>query len=303
MNAVVFPGQGTQYKGMGKDLYENFPQARRIFLAINKILGIDISEICFYEKNKLNELYNQQLALIAVSLAAYEVFKSSDIKVDYFSGLSLGEYFCLYPSGTLNLEDTINFAKVRAEATLEAVRKNSSSMLVVIGLKENQIRSLSEKENFYIANINSFQQTVISVKEEDKEKIKNILKNNKYNSRIKIKEIDTGGGFHSPFMEPARKILNNYAGNLNFNKAHTPIVNNITAKEAVEGNEIKECLVNQLTRTVLWKECVEYMVCKGVDKFFVIGPSKVLSRLIKQVSPDVKIIALEKKQDFDKLYD
>ena len=303
MNAVVFSGQGVQYEGMGKDLYENFTEAKRIFLLIDKILGINISRICFYEEQELNQLYNQQLGVIAVSLAAYELFKISGIKVDYFSGLSLGEYSCLYPSGTLNLEDTVNFVKVRAEATIEAARKNPSSMLAVIGLKENQIKSIGEKEGFYVANINSSKQMVVSVKEEDKENIKNVLKNNKYNSRIKIREIDTGAGFHSPFMEPARIILDKYADNLRFSKAHIPIVNNIMAKEAVDGNEIKKCLVDQLTHTVLWEKCVEYMVYKGVNTFFVVGPAKVLGRLIKQISPDVKVIGLEKKEDFDKLYD
>ena len=296
MNAVVFPGHGTQYRGMGKDLYDNFPQAKKVFSDIDKILGMEISRICFSGKREeLIDVYNQQLAILATSLAAYEVFKEKQINIDFFSGLSLGEYTCLYPAGVLSFEDLVRLVKKRSEATQEAARLNPSSMLAVIGSEKNYLQKLAAKDSFYIANINSPKQIVVSLKKEDKERVKSALEN----SGAKVVELKIAVGFHSPFMEPAKKLLGEYVKNIEFKQAKIPVVSNLTAKAHADKDQIKNNLIEQLTSSALWQDCVKFMIEEGVDVFFEIGPSRVLRGLIKKINPEVKVVNIEKKEDLN----
>jgi [acyl-carrier-protein] S-malonyltransferase len=294
MKAIIFPGQGAEYPGMGKDLYDNFPQARGMFSHIDDLLGLKISQICFEgTKEELRGMYIQQLAVLATSLVAYELFKEKNIDIDFLSGLSFGEHICLYPAGVLDLKDLVYLIKGRAEATERASKLCLASMLAVIGLEREYLEEKSKKEDFYLANINSPRQMVVSLKKEDKEKVTGALKD----SGAKVIELQISGGFHSPFMEEAKQQFKEVADKVEFKHARIPILSNVTARAHTKGEEIKKNLIEQLTTSAFWQDCVEFMIKNGVDVFFEIGPSQISRHLIKKVNPKVKVINIEKKED------
>ena len=298
MKAVIFPGQGAQYVGMGQSLYEGFPQAKNIFLSIDKILGFSLSEKCFRgQESELKETATQQLAILAVSLAAFEVFKAKEPKIDYLSGLSLGEYSCLYAAEVLSLEDLIVLVGQRAKVMQEAALANSSTMFAVIGIDREKLEAMAKKENFYIANINSTQQIVVSLEKSRKDEIFKVLET----TGARIIELVVSGGFHSPFMNPAKKQLRSVVEKMNFSDAKIPIVSNVTASSHTNKEEIKGNLLEQLTSSVLWNDCVEFMIKAGVDLFFEIGPSKVLRGLIRKINRQAKVINIGESQDIESL--
>ena len=293
--AIVFAGQGSQYVGMGYDFFEKFPQAKKVFLEADKILGFSISSFCFSgPEEKLKETEIQQLAIVTTSIAIFEVFKEKFRKEDfsYFSGLSLGEYTALYASDVLDFKDTLILVKERARAMQKASLLNPSSMLAVIGAKAEDLEK-EKDDDFYISNLNAPQQVVISVSKDKKEEIKRRM----LKKQRKVVELKVSGGFHSPFMEPAKKDLEKIIEKLKFKKAHLPIVSNFLAKPVEDPSLIKECLLNQLTHPVLWQRCVEFMIKEGVEIFFEIGPSRILRGLIKKINPQVKVINIEKVKD------
>jgi len=298
MKAVIFPGQGAQYVGMGQSLYEGFPQAKNIFLSIDKILGFSLSEKCFQgQESELKETSTQQLAILAVSLAAFEVFKEKEIKIDYLSGLSLGEYSCLYAAEVINLSDLVNLVDQRAKAMNKVALANPSTMFAVIGLDREKLKDIAKKENFYIANINSPGQIIVSLAKDRREDIFTILEA----TGARVIELAVSGGFHSPFMNLAKEHLATVVEEMNFSDASIPIVSNFTAKAHTKAEEIKSNLLEQLTSSVLWNDCVNYMMRAGVDSFFEVGPSKVLRGLIRKIDRQAKVINIGEKQDLESL--
>lgn len=296
--AIIFPGQGSQYVGMGKSLNESFDGARQVFSRIDAVCGIDLSSKCFQgPQDDLKDTGIQQLAILATSLAAFEAFKERNIAIDYFSGLSLGEYSCLYASGVLSLDDVAILVKERASAMQEAAKESPSTMFAVLGLDSNVLIDISKDGSFYIANINAPGQIVVSLRLNDKDRVKEALES----KGAKVIELAVSGGFHSPFMEPASKHLKKVIDNLEFQDAKIPIVSNVTAKPHKNKDEIKDNLVKQLVSSVLWKDCVEFMVAEGVSLFFEVGPSKVLRGLMRKINSDIKVNNIEKKEDLDSL--
>lgn len=295
MKAIIFPGQGSQYTGMGRSFYDNFPQAKNTFSKIDDILGYELSEVCFEgDSEHLRDTSIQQLAILSVSLVAYDAFGvNTDIK--YLSGLSLGEYSCLYAAGTVSLEDLLVLVRERAQAMQDAAKNKPATMFAVMGLERSFLQEEAAQGKFYIANVNSPQQIVISLAVEDKLKVHSNL----MSKGARVVELQVSGGFHSPFMEPAKEHLASVISKINFNDAKIPIVSNVTAKPHTKSSEIKANLLEQLTAPVLWNDCVEFMAKDGVEIFFEVGPSKVLRGLMRKINPALKVINIEKKEDIE----
>jgi [acyl-carrier-protein] S-malonyltransferase len=294
MDAIIFPGQGAQYVGMGKSFYDNFSEAKEVFSKIDEIAGFKLSEKCFLgPEQELKDTAVQQLAILAVSLAGYEIFKNKSLEVKYLSGLSLGEYSCLYAAGVLSLADLVVLVKERASAMQKAAGANPSTMLAVIGMERDVLGKEANKHGFYLANVNSASQIVISLKKEDKERINKALTD----QGVKVIELVVSGGFHSPFMESAKQHLSKVMDNLEFCDASIPIVSNFTAQASTDKEEIKRNLIEQLVSPVLWKDCIDFMTAGGVDLFYEIGPSKVLRGLMRKINPKVRVVNIEKKED------
>ncbi len=296
MNAVIFTGQGAQYPGMGKDFYDSFLKAKEVFSCIDKAVGFSVSDKCFYgTKEELEDTSVQQLTILATSLAIFEVFRERITKVDYFSGLSLGEYSCLYPAGVLSLEDLARLVKERSLAMQEAAKSNPSCMFAVLGASEKVLND-NQSLGYYVANINSPKQIVVSLSKEKK----NFVREELEKMGFKVIELAVSGGFHSPFMEPARIRLKKVIEELDFSNASVPIVSNFTGRSHTDKEEIKLNLINQLTHPVLWKDCVNYMVSLKVDTFFEMGPSRILKGILRKIDPSIKVVNIEKKEDLER---
>lgn len=298
--AIIFPGQGAQYPKMGLSLHENFAKSKRIFDKVDEVSGINVSEAIFKGgPSELKDTSIQQLAILAVSLAAYEQGKDNFKNIDFLAGLSLGEYSCLYAGGVLSLEDVIILVKTRAQAMQKAAKKNPSSMLAVIGADSKNLESQSRNLKFYISNMNAPSQVVISVSNQDKDNVKS----NFEKEGLRVIELNVSGGFHSPFMEPAREELKEVVDQLQFSDAKIPVVSNVTANEHLQAKQIKENLIKQLVSPVLWMDSVKYLAEKNVNCFYEVGPAKILKGILRKIDRSLKVINIETKEDLELITD
>jgi len=298
MNAIIFPGQGTQFQGMGKTLYDSFSVSRKVFDTMDEVLGYKLSEKCFSGSDvELKDTALQQLAILAVSLAGYEAVKDKLADIKYLSGLSLGEYSCLYAGGVLSLSDLTILVRERGEAMQKAALELSSGMVALIGADINDVKSAGKEFNFYLSNFNSPQQIVISTFKDNMDKVVEYFSS----KNIKAIKLEVSGGFHSPFMEPARMRLSDIVGAMNFNDSQIPIISNYTACAHTDKDDIKHNLVNQLVSPVLWNDCVLKLAEYGVTSAYEIGPGKVLKGLIRKINRDINVINVQTDEDVNSL--
>jgi len=297
--AFVFPGQGCQYVGMGKDLYENFSIAKSVFDEACDILDWDIKKVCFEGPEELlKKTVIQQPAIFTVSIAAFKAFTEYSIPftVSYNAGLSLGEYSALVASQILEFQDALRLVQKRAELMDESAKKYPGKMIAIIGLDRDTVEQICfVSGKVYIANLNCPGQIVISGEKEGIEKAKE--KALKKGAKLTL-DLEVSGSFHSPFMQEAAEEFKSILDEkIIFKKPLIPLISNVDAKPAITVEEIKENLVRQLCSPVLWEDSIRFMISKDINRFYEIGPGKVLKGLLKRILPNVEVINIEKKED------
>jgi len=306
MFSVLFPGQGSQSVGMAKNLYENFDYIKKLFNQADEVLGNSISRMILEgPKELLDQTENTQPAIFLVSYSIFKVIKNEskfDINsANFFAGHSLGEYSALACAGSLSFEQTIKLLKKRGKAMQSAVPKGQGGMLAVLGTdieKVNEIINVNkDKFKCFIANDNSVGQIVVSGKTMDINNFSEELKNN----NIKNIKLSVSAPFHCELMRSATEVMEKEINNTEFNIPTNEIFSNVTAKNTKDPNEIKRLLINQIEKTVRWREIIENMIDTKVDKFIEIGPGKVLSGLIKRINRNVKLIQINDIEDIKNL--
>lgn len=291
MKAYVFPGQGSQFKGMGQDLYEHSPEAKALFDQANRILGFDITKIMFEGTDE--ELKQTNVTQPAIFI--HSVIKASveaDFKPEMVAGHSLGEFSALVAAGVLSFEDGLRLVAQRADAMQKACEVQPSTMAAILGLADQVIEEVCasiEDEIVVPANYNCPGQVVISGSVEGVNKACELLK---AAGAKRALILQVGGAFHSPLMEPAREQLAEAIKNTVFSAPACPIYQNFSAKPSTDIDEIKSNLIAQLTAPVRWTQSVENMVIDGATLFIECGPGKVLQGLIKKISPSAEVSGL-----------
>ncbi|MFH1678002.1 MAG: ACP S-malonyltransferase [Candidatus Omnitrophota bacterium] len=301
MIAFIFPGQGAQYVGMGKDLYEGFSEAREIFDKAQSVLGWDIKKRCFDGPEDMLKMTSIcQPAILTVSTACLEVLKPRiNLAPNYTAGLSLGEYSALVASGVLLFEDALRLVRRRAELMEEAARMYPGKMAAIIGVDRDTVKNIcliSGKVD--IANLNCPGQVVISGEKDAIEKAKEIALQK---GARKVIDLEVSGAFHSSLMWEAAMEFNSILEKQTpFEIPGVPVVSNVDARPKYKIIQITESLVKQIHSPVLWEDSVRFMIAQGVKKFFEIGPGRVLKGLIRKIDPAVEVINIGNKDDIIK---
>ncbi len=286
--AFVFPGQGAQYVGMGKDFYDQFPIAKKIYDSAKMILGFDLAKISFEgPEDELKQTKVTQPAIFVHSCVVMEVLKEKfgdKIKFDMTAGHSLGEYSALVASGILSFEDALKIVKVRAQEMQRAGEINKGTMAAVIGMDPEPLNSVCQeaalKGVVQCANFNSPGQIVISGSIDG---VKAAMDLAKAKGARMVKELVVSGAFHSPLMASAKIEVEKVLADTIANDTKIPVYANVTAKPVFSGTEQKKLLVEQITGAVQWQNSVEQMIKDGTSKFYEIGPGNVLQGLIKRI--------------------
>ena len=306
MFSVIFPGQGSQIVGMGKEFFDKFDLVKNLFKEADDTLNFSMSKLILEgPKEELDLTINTQPAIFLISYSIYNVIKNEfniDLsKAKYFAGHSLGEYSALSCAGYLNFSDTLKILRIRGDAMQNSVPKGEGGMVAVLGstveivekiLKDNE-KSLSVE----IANDNSEGQIVLSGKMDDVDKFILLLKENS----IKNIKLPVSAPFHCSLMNKATNVMNDELNKINFIEGKNKLISNVTANEISNTNELKDLLVKQIENRVRWRESVVNMIGGGVNHFIEIGPGKVLSGLVKRISKEVKIDTINNQTDIEGL--
>ena len=306
MFSVIFPGQGSQMVGMGKEFYDNFDLVKNLFKEADDTLSFSISKLILEgPKEELDLTVNTQPAIFLISYAIYSVVKKEfniDLsKAKYFAGHSLGEYSALSCAGYLNFSDTLKILRIRGDAMQNSVPKGEGGMVAVLGSTVETIEKIlkdnEQNLNVQIANDNSEGQIVLSGKTNDLEKLILILKEN----TIKNIKLPVSAPFHCSLMNKATNIMSDELNKLEFIDGENKLISNVTANEISNTTELKDLLIKQIENRVRWRESVINMINSNVNHFIEIGPGKVLSGLVKRISKEVKIDTINNLGDIEGL--
>jgi len=292
--AFVFPGQGSQKVGMGKDLIEKYTEAKYLLEKANSVLKkdrINISRLCFQgPEEELKNTANAQPAILTISVILFRLIQRYNIKPIVVAGHSLGEYSALVASSSIKFEDAVKLVRRRGEYMQNATPIGTGSMLAIIGLKEVEVIKLCQEVNnlgiVEIANYNSPTQIVVSGEIKPLEKLMEIAKARGARKAIPLK---VSAPFHSSLMELAKNKLANYLGNIDIRDPQIPLICNVNADYVRNREEVRSALIEQMTHPVKWVDIIKKMNLEGINYFIELGPGKVLGGLIKQILPQAEI--------------
>jgi [acyl-carrier-protein] S-malonyltransferase len=302
MFSVIFPGQGSQMVGMGKELHNKYTLVKDLFKEADDTLEFSLSSLILEgPKKELDLTENTQPAIFLLSYSIFKLIKEEfniDLnKGSFFAGHSLGEYSALASAGTLTFSDTLKILKIRGKVMQSSVPKGEGGMVAVLGSKIEMVERIIEdnknKYECFIANDNSEGQIVVSGNIKELEKLMRDLKAN----NIKSIKLPVSAPFHCKLMNKATMVMQEEISKLNFEEPKNILISNVTGKEIPNANVLKDLLVKQIESRVRWRECVQLMINKGTSQFIEIGPGKVLSGLIKRIDRNVKVSAINTEED------
>lgn len=300
--AFLFSGQGAQYVGMGKEIYNEYSEAKEIYDKANEVLGFDLKELCFSgEAEELNKTENTQPAILTTSIAILKVLESKGIKPSVVAGLSLGEYSAHVAAGTISFEDAVSLVKKRGKFMQEAVPQGLGAMTAIIGLsRELIVESCNEASKFgvcEVANYNCPGQIVIAGEVKAVEEGGKIALEKGAKRAIPLV---VSGPFHTSMLKPASDNLNSELNKIEFKDIKLPIITNVTGESVNSKEEIIELLTKQVMTSVRWEDSVNTMIDDGVDTFIEVGPGKVLSGFIKKIDRKAKVYNVEDLKSLEK---
>ena len=302
MRAVLFPGQGSQYVGMGSDFYKKYDSTKFFFKMVDKTLGFSLSNIILNgPEEELKLTQNTQPAIMTVGVCIFNVlnqeFGLNLNNARFFAGHSLGEYTALVCGGSLTIERAAYLLHERGKSMQDAIHPDQGSMIAILGMRvdevEKEINLLPKEEACEIANDNSNSQVVVSGKKAAIEILSNNLKKKGKRGIL----LPVSAPFHCSLMKKAAGNMKDKIEKTNFLKSKPNIISNVTAKEEIDVNRIKPLLIDQITSRVRWRESVDYMINQGVKDFLEIGPGKVLSGLVRKINKDVKVSNIDSIED------
>ena len=306
MFSVIFPGQGSQIVGMGKEFFDKYKIVKKLFQEADDTLNFNISRIILEgPKEKLNLTANTQPAIFLVSYSIFKVVKE-EFNIDlneakYFAGHSLGEYSALSCAGYLDFNKTIEILRIRGEAMQDSVPKGEGGMLAILGRKIEDIEKIlkDNEKNFraQVANDNSNGQIVLSGRNADLELVSLFLKN----AKIKNIKLPVSAPFHCDLMAKATEVMRQELDKIDFKESKNKLISNVTADEVQDVKVLKDLLISQIEKRVRWRESIINMINYGVKQFIEIGPGKVLSGLIKRIDQNVKITSINNQSDIESL--
>lgn len=300
---IVFPGQGSQYIGMGKDLYERFDYVRDLFATADRVLGIPMTDLCFNgPDDELRQTYNTQPSLLLVSYAVWQAMKrQTGIEPHLVAGHSLGEYTALLASGFFTFEEALAITRKRGLFMEEACPRGIGGMVALIGANMEKVEPVLKEisHDDYVAvpaNLNSSEQVVLSG---DAGALREAVEKLKGTGYKKAVFLNVSGPFHSPLMKAAADKLKNELAGLGHGELSIPVVYNVDATPGKDNGSVDDKLYRQMFSPVLWEKCVKKMAGDGVELFIEVGPQKVLTNLVKRIVPDIPCVNVETLEEIE----